>query len=266
MTLSLTAVEEPAVAAAYDALAPAYDLLTSEYRHDLWLERIERLARDRGLAGRRLLDLACGTGKSFMPLLDRGYETTACDISAQMVKIARCKAPGADIRIADIRTLGSLGEFDLITCLDDAVNYLLAEDELEAFFRGVAVNLAPGGIAVFDVNSLRMYREGFARDWIVDGASAFVAWTARGAALVPSGGEVQATVHVFSPTDSGWERHDSRHRQRHWARSQILDAAQRASLRIIGAYGQHRGAVIEEHFGEGEHMKALYLATHTERS
>jgi ubiquinone/menaquinone biosynthesis C-methylase UbiE len=45
----------------------------------------------RGIAGHRLLDVACGTGKSFIPMLEKVWEVTACDISPKMVAIARTK-------------------------------------------------------------------------------------------------------------------------------------------------------------------------------
>src|SRR4051812_48148758 len=88
---------------AYDALAPAYDLLTGGYAYDRWLAALESLAVAHGLAGRRVLDVACGTGKSFLPLLERGYAVTACDVSAGMLALAGAKAAGrADLRLADM--------------------------------------------------------------------------------------------------------------------------------------------------------------------
>ena len=35
--------------------------------------------------GERVLDVACGTGKSFMPFLARGWDVTACDLSPAML-------------------------------------------------------------------------------------------------------------------------------------------------------------------------------------
>src|SRR4051812_30675812 len=91
---------------AYDALAPVYDLLTGSYAYDRWLSALEDLARAHGLRGRRALDVACGTGKSFLPLLERGYEVTACDVSAGMVALAAAKARGrAALHLADMRAL-----------------------------------------------------------------------------------------------------------------------------------------------------------------
>jgi SAM-dependent methyltransferase len=250
---------------AYDALAGAYDLLTANYCHDTWLERIELLARDHGLRGDRVLDIACGTGKSFQPLARRGYRITACDISPRMVEIARAKAPEAAISVEDMRELPRLGRFDLITCLDDAVNYLLSEDALEGFLDGVARNLAADGIAVFDVNSLKLYREDFRQDWVADDPRGFIAWTCASDAEVIPGARVAATVYVFSPRGDDWVRSVSRHEQRHWPRSAIERAAANASLRIAAVHGQHRGARIEPSFGEREHNKALYFAVHQER-
>ena len=144
MTLTL----ESDSAAAYAVLAPAYDLLTAEYAYGPWLAAIESLALRHGLTGRRLLDVACGTGKSFMPLLDRGYDVTACDISPEMAAGARAKAAGrADVLVADMRRLPVLGEFDLITCIDDAINHLLGPDEVADTLAGLRENLAPGGAA-----------------------------------------------------------------------------------------------------------------------
>jgi SAM-dependent methyltransferase len=71
-----------------------------------------------------VLDVACGTGKSFRPLLRRGYEVTGCDISPPMLEQAPAGAPGVRLVPADMRALPDLGAFDLVTCLDDALNYL----------------------------------------------------------------------------------------------------------------------------------------------
>src|SRR5690242_123834 len=120
------------VVSGYAPLAPFYDQFTAGYDYETWTEALERLARAHGLRGRRLLDVACGTGKSFVPFLNRGYEVTACDISPEMVAAAEAKPEtlGARLLVADMRELPELGRFDLITCLDDSLNYLLEEPDL----------------------------------------------------------------------------------------------------------------------------------------
>src|SRR3954463_11782369 len=180
MTLAL----ESDAARAYAVLAPAYDLLTAEYAYGPWLAAVERLARRHGVAGRRLLDVGCGTGKSFLPLLERGFEVTACDISPEMVAEARRKAQGrAEIHVADMRRLPVLGQFDLVTCLDDAVNHLLQAEELVDAFGGLRANLAPGGLLVFDVNTLAAYRD--VPDVVVEDEGRLLRW--RGGVAGPDG-------------------------------------------------------------------------------
>src|SRR3954467_8513306 len=117
---------------AYEAIAPVYDEFTAHHDYGLWLGALLPEAERHGLRTGRLLDVACGTGKSFIPMLERGWQVTACDISAAMVELARAKVGDAvDLSVADMRELPELGRFDLVWCLDDAINYLLSGEELE---------------------------------------------------------------------------------------------------------------------------------------
>jgi SAM-dependent methyltransferase len=257
MSVLQTRIDSPVVEA-YSALASSYDILTAGYRHDLWLGRIEQIAIGHGLRGDRVLDLACGTGKSFLPLLDRGYEVTACDISPEMVELARAKTDAAEIFVADMRDLHTIGEFDLITCLDDAVNHLLEPEDLTQLFLSVERNLAPSGRMVFDVNTLKTYGEAFTSQWHIHHPGAFIAWDARPDEAARSG-RYQADITVFTSTDSGWKRSQSHQQQRHWSRQEISEAAAEAGLQVLAVFGQRRGAVIEPELDESQHDKALYL-------
>jgi SAM-dependent methyltransferase len=127
------------------------------------------------------LDLACGTGNSTAPLLSRGYAVVGCDISPCIIRAARDKYAehGAEFCVADMRELPPLGEFDLVLCLDDAINYLLSEEGLEATFRGVRAVLAPGGVFAFDANSLLTYRPSFAEDMVKEGDGMLMAGKVR---------------------------------------------------------------------------------------
>src|SRR3954447_10333830 len=161
---------------AYDVLAAAYDTLTADYAHHRWLSAIVALSAEHGLAGRRALDVACGTGKSFLPLLAAAWWVTACDISPEMASRAAGKAAGrAAVHVADMRDLPAYGAFDLITCLDDAINHLLDDDEVVAALDGMRVNLAPRGLVAFDVNTPAAYRAA-ASDAVVEDDERLVPW------------------------------------------------------------------------------------------
>lgn len=76
-----------------------------------------------------------------------------------MVEVARTKVgERARLSVADMRRLPGFGEFDLVWCLDDAINYLLGSDELERGLTGMRRSLGPGGLLMFDLNTLETYR------------------------------------------------------------------------------------------------------------
>jgi ubiquinone/menaquinone biosynthesis C-methylase UbiE len=247
---------------AYDALASGYDLLTGAYAYGRWISALERLAVRHGLRGDRVLDVACGTGSSFLPLLRRGYDVTACDISPEMLDRARGKAPEARLCVADMRRLPALGAFDLVTCIDDGLNYLLAERELAGALAGFARNLADDGVAIWDLNTLAQYRGQFAADHITEDDGTYVGWrAARRNADTQPGETVEIALDVFSQLESGcWTRRTSAHRQRHWPRETVESLSRAAGLRIVDVCGQFPGAVLGGELDELTHAKAIYVA------
>ena len=78
-----------------------------------------------------------------------------------------------------MRDLPDFGEFDLVWCLDDAVNYLLDGEELEQALSGMRRNLGPSGLLMFDVNTLEAYRTFFAEEVVVERDGRRMIW--RGA-------------------------------------------------------------------------------------
>jgi SAM-dependent methyltransferase len=123
----------------FESTAFVYDQLTAHHDYDRWIPRLLVIARRNGLRGTRLLDVACGTGKSFLPLLRAGWSITGCDVSPAMLRRARSKAEGqARLEVADMRRLPRLGRFDLVWAIDDAVNYLRDRQSSPAVSLGCA--------------------------------------------------------------------------------------------------------------------------------
>ena len=249
---------------AYDALAPGYDDLTRGHDHDGWTSRLEARARDCGLDGARLLDLACGTGNTLLPMLDRGYEVTGVDISEAMLAEAERKTRGrAQLVWGDIRDLPVLGEFDLVWCLGDALNYLDTPEELTAALTGMGSNLAPGGVVVFDVNTLATFRTVYSSLLAVPGPERIVLLEGRGSRQLAAGGSADTWIDRIEPQDSGWwARTRSEHHHRHHPESSIRSALADAALACHGIYGTHTTGVIEAPLDELRHTKAVYIARH----
>jgi SAM-dependent methyltransferase len=254
--------EDPTLTA-YESLAPFYNSYTSSYGHEAWLANVEKIALSHGLRGNRVLDVGCGTGKSFLPMLERGYEVTACDISPAMVERAR-EVAGDETRVvvADARELPVLGRFDLVTSIDDALNYLLSEQELATAFEGIARNLRPGGLFAFDLNTLSCYRNYFLRDMAVEVDGAFFCWRGEAEpADVEPGALLAASIEVFS-SDGGdcWRRSSSRHVQRHHPPEVVERLLSDAGFALVERRGQIVGAQMDPVGDEETHMKLDYFA------
>ena len=138
-------LERPAARETYDAMAPYYDAFTAHHDYELWTAVIRRLAGQHGLVGTRLLDVGCGTGKSFLPFAADGWQVTGCDVSARMLELAAAKAPaGVRLHRADARELPRYGAFDLVLLLDDVVNYLTEQEDVVRAMTAAGANLATG--------------------------------------------------------------------------------------------------------------------------
>lgn len=249
---------------AYDRLAPVYDLFTEGYDHATWLVELEALALEHGLRGRRLLDIACGTGKSFLPMLERGYRVSACDVSPAMVALAAEKVGDHDVDlfVADMCDLPEAGPADLVTCLDDAMNYLVGDRDLVLALGCIERCLGPGGLALFDVNTLATYRSSFASDAVVEGPCSFVCWHGLVRASEFDERDVaEAAIEVFEEQAGGcWTRTTSRHVQRHRPLDEVADAIAAAGLELLAVRGQARGGRLVPYEGELAHPKLVYLA------
>lgn len=257
-----TQLQDP-TCAAYELLAPFYDSYTREYGHELWLANLESIAIEHGLHGSRLLDVGCGTGKSFLPMLARGYEVTGCDISQGMVERALEAAAGrAEVVVADARDLPVLGRFDLVTSLDDALNYVLSDEELGMTFSGVARNLRPGGLFVFDLTTIAAYRKYFTLDVASEDGQAFFCW--RGEAdpeCTPPGSIVGSVIEVFATEDGEcWRRYSSRHVQRHHPPELVQRLLTSTGFELLSRRGQIMGDQIDPVGDDERHSKLVYFA------
>jgi SAM-dependent methyltransferase len=248
---------------AYDAFAPAYDDFTAGSDYELWLGHFLPKLEGHGLAARgALLDVGCGTGNSFAPMLKRGWEVAACDISAAMVELARAKVgDAAKLSVADMRELPDFGAFDLVWSLDDAVNYLLDEEELGQALSGMRRNLGPDGLLIFDVNTLGMYRTFFAAEETVEANGRRLVWRGRASKDAAPGSICEATIEAVSlegEGDSGVAT--SLHRQRHFPEETMLAAMGRAGLECLDVFGHSDDAVPEQPLNELRHTKAVYIS------
>jgi SAM-dependent methyltransferase len=247
--------DAPPALATYEAMAPVYDRFTGHHDYEAWTTTLEGLAVTAGLSGQRLLDAACGSGKSFAPMLARGYDVTGVELSPAMLERAHARSAGAARLVeGDLRTFDLGEEFDLVWCLCDAINYVTSPEDLVRAVDRLAAHVAPGGVLLFDCNNLLAYRSFFAETVRVDD----VVWRGRAGAGFGAGEVALADVTIGGDASCT-------HVQRHHPRDEVMAALERAGLARVRVNGQHPTGAVDDDADELVHMKTVYIATRERR-
>ena len=221
---------DPALTA-YEAFAAIYNEFNSSNDYEMWLGRaLLPELRNHGLReGGRALDVGCGTGRAFGPLLRRGWRITGCDLSPAMLSLAAEEGGAAvELHLADMRRLSHFGDFDLVLSLNDSVNYLLGDDDLRVALAAMRENLAKDGLLIFDVNSRSAYSRGAAGERVVQHDGCRWVWTGRG--------EVEPSI--FEAEISGDRLAEPIcHLERFRAEREVREAMRAAGLHTLAALG-----------------------------
>jgi SAM-dependent methyltransferase len=151
--------------AQYDLFADAFLEHAADGFFNAYYDRPACLQLLGDVAGRRVLDAACGPGLYAAELVRRGAEVVGFDQSPRMTEICRERVPQGDFRVHDLADpIGWLpdGSFDLVL-LALAIEYI---DDRVAALRELRRVLRPDGALVLS----RLHPTG---DWLRHGGSYF---------------------------------------------------------------------------------------------
>ena len=148
---------------AYGSFAMVYDLFMDNVDYDGWSDYLRKLLRRYGVEDGLILELGCGTGSMTERLAEAGFDMIGVDCSGEMLEIAqetKCES-GLDIVYLeqDRRELELYGTVRAVVSVCDSLNYILEDEELVKVFRLVNNYLDPGGIFLFDLNTIDKYRK-----------------------------------------------------------------------------------------------------------
>ena len=148
---------------AYTSFAAVYDTFMDNIPYEEWEKYLKSLLYEYGVREGLVLELGCGTGNMTEILAQSGYDMIGVDNAEEMLEIViekRMKS-GLDILYLqqDMREFELYGTVKAIVSVCDSVNYILEEEELEEVFRLVNNYLDPGGVFIFDFNTVYKYRE-----------------------------------------------------------------------------------------------------------
>ncbi len=212
----------------YPARAAYFDKLIKQ-----WVQRPVEL----------LLDLACGTGSLSLELFRLGYDVIGVDGSDEMLSVAIEKKYDneADIMFLrqDMDKLDLYGTIDACVCCLDSVNYVTDKRKLKKAFQRVHLFMMPGGMFIFDVNTVEKLRGLDGQVFLDETEDAYCVWRA----------EYNKRTQICSyfmdifqlDEESGlWERGEELHEERAYTVEELTGYLQEAGFRDIKVYGERR--------------------------
>lgn len=153
---------------AYTGFAQVYDMFMDNIPYEEWCEYVVELLQFYGVKEGLVLDMGCGTGNVTNILSQKGYDMIGIDNSMEMLAIAMHKeeenqsknrsACGSILYLLqDMREIELYGTVAAVVSICDSINYITEEEELVEVFRLVNNYLDPGGLFIFDLNTVYKY-------------------------------------------------------------------------------------------------------------
>src|SRR5690349_8861924 len=107
-------------------------------------------------AGKRILDIGVGGGRTTSHLLGISEKYTGIDYSSRMIEKCRARYPSQALSVCDVRDLSRFGtaSFDFVMFSFNGIDCLSHEDRLKALAQ-IRTVLAPGGVFVFSSHNHR---------------------------------------------------------------------------------------------------------------
>ncbi|UFH63524.1 class I SAM-dependent methyltransferase [Clostridium cadaveris] len=142
----------------YKRLSKIYDtLIYEDIDYAKISNKIISLCKEFDIDYNNYLDLACGTGTLSAKIGKAFKKSFLVDMSEDMLMEAYEKLKinriNATIICQDMSELNINSKFNLITCSLDSTNYIVDEENLKNYFKGVSSLLETDGIFIFDINS-----------------------------------------------------------------------------------------------------------------
>ena len=148
---------------AYTGFADVYDMFMDNIPYETWCEYLTELLKEHGAEDGLILDLGCGTGTLTRLLADKGYDMIGVDISGEMLELAMEKEAedpkGILYLMQDMREFELYGTVRAVVSICDSMNYILDDKDFVQVLKLVNNYLDPGGVFIFDLNTIYKYRD-----------------------------------------------------------------------------------------------------------
>ena len=228
----------------YEFLAGCYDELTYDVGYSAWADYIEAHFRKRGLPGKTVLDLACGTGSLSRELALRGYEMIGVDRSPEMLSEAAEKNRDAGevppiFLCQSMDKLDLYGTIDACVCCLDSVNYVTDPKQLRKAFQRVYLFLMPGGLFLFDINTPSKLQGLDGQVFLDETEDTYCVWRAEYSKRSRICSYFMDLFRLDQETGL-WERGEELHQERSYEPEELVEYLREAGFQDIRQYGNRK--------------------------
>lgn len=224
----------------YETFSFYYDTLTENVDYAARAAYFDELIQAQLRSpGRVLLDLACGTGTMAEEMAKRGFDVIGVDYSCGMLSQAMDKKLESGLPIQyvqqDMRELELYGTVDVTLCTLDSLNHLPDFAAVQQVFQRVAAVTEPGGIFLFDMNTLYKHRVLLGRQvYVYETEEVYCVWEN---ALREDECTVDLTLELFQRCEDGrYRRQEEQLTERAYEPAQIKQALEQAGFCVLGIY------------------------------
>ncbi len=225
----------------YCDFASVYDAFTSNIDYPRRTAYYDRQIAAFGGKKGILLDLACGTGSMSFEFAKLGYDVIGIDGSEEMLSAAMDKKleSGIDSVIflcQQMQELDLYGTIDATVCALDSLNHLTELKDLQEVFRRVSLFTNPGGLFLFDVNTLYKHREILGNNtFFYDEPGASCVW--QNTFIEPD--TVQIDLDFFIEAEHGlYRRAVEQFQERAYADETLQSMLRKAGFSVLAVYDE----------------------------
>ena len=221
----------------YHEFSRFYDNLTFNVDYVKRADHIQSVlslyAHESGLT----LDLACGTGTLTTELKKRGVDIFGVDGSMEMLSEAMDKAYDEGLSILylcqDMENLDLYGTIDTCVCTLDSLNHITDKAKLQRVFDRVALFMNPGGMFVFDVNTVYKHRSILGNNtFVYDTDEVYCVWQNS----LEENNIVSIDLDIFEREGESYTRFSESFKERAYEIDELIDMLRKAGFETLGVF------------------------------
>ncbi|MCL2634267.1 MAG: methyltransferase domain-containing protein [Oscillospiraceae bacterium] len=214
----------------YVEFARVYDTLMSDVDYAAMAQRYNSLITENGITGGILLDLACGTGSLSVLMAQKNRDVIGVDISQEMLSTAK-RHDKVTYICQSMTELDLYGTIDACLCVMDSLNHLTDETEVQKTLERVSLFMNPGGVFVFDMNTIYKHETILADNiYIKQSDNVYCIWQND----YQGNGIVDITLEIFMEGQDGlYERFTEEIRERAYETDVIRKLCEKSGFEII---------------------------------